>query len=1706
MFSPSSLNHVYRTVWNEALGAMVAVAENAPGHQGSGGTGAPAVRNRALGALSQLALAVALVWSVAPHAYANPEGGVPIHGQASMASNGNVLTVTTQNGAGTNHSAINWQSFSIPAGSTTQIVQPSAASLSINRVVTNTPSVLFGTLSSNGQVVLVNQAGIAVGSGALVDTAGFTASAVGMTAQDAMVGRLRFAGDGMTNATGALTVQGNIIARGGDVVLIAPNVEMAQTAVVESQGGSVVLAAGQSVEVTGRGLEGITLQVQAPTDQAINLGTLKGDAVGIFAGTLKHSGQIQATQASVEGGRVVLKAIGDAYVEGDGRIDATSTTGKGGHIEVLGNRVAVTDNAVLDASGATGGGTVLVGGDYQGKNHQVQNANVTYVGANAMLKADATDNGQGGKVIVWADDTTRAYGSIRARGGAHGGNGGFVETSGKRYLDVGNATVDTRASGGQSGLWLLDPTNVFIAVDQTAATTAGMSGVDTSIGATGPALFQVGSTLNDSLLTTTQLETALLTTNVEVNTTNAAGGGAGNITVVSNITNAATAPRTLTLKAENDITVMGNITSATNALNVVLNANSDAAGTGAIVMSSGSSIVSNGGDITLGGGTNPLTTAAIGNGFAATSNGVKIASNATLNAGAGNISVRGQGLAGTLGNNSGIELGLGSQILTTTGAISLVGTGGDGAASYGSKYGIYFVDSNIQSSTGSIALTGTGGSNGTISNVGVLLDGGVIGSLTNAPITITGNGGATPTGGLNYGVMLSGGTAGLTVLTANGAVAINGTGTGTSSQGVRAFGNGKTVQVLSTGNAAITLAGVGSGAGASIGLDGSGGAIAIGGASNTGDISFTADGSVQDVVIGTGVTIQSTGKLALNPGTGSTTIGIGSGTGVFNLATNELASFANGFASITVGSANQSGVIDVGTSLFNDNLTLWSAGGIQIGTGTALTSTGNLITLNGGSGGVSGAGVIMADKLQLLSSGAVNLTGGNLVNSMAADMSSSGSLVFKNNQSLQIANVNGTNGIDFSNNAATVSVSALTGNLTVNAPVNAGPMGGGAILLEAQNALALNAAVNSSFNADPGGPVKLVAGTGGISSTAGGAITASALEIISAGGVSLLSPNNDLRMALGSGVLAGSVTGSGFAFSSGSDFGVGTVDGTVGLTVASGDISLIAAGAGKALTITNNVQATTGSVSYVADSLAHNAFTTTDGSPGKFVEVKPYSSSTVIQFSALADAAGYLRLSSSELNFSTPLLKVGNSAMTGNISFEQAVTAVSFPSLSLITGGAISQTTGSTLTVANLNADGAAGVAMGTEANVVTGKLGGRTTTGNFAFKTTGSVVLDQVDINNGITSTSGDISLDVGGAVSEGGSAVLDTAGAVTVTSTTGMALNNNNTASVVALNNLSSGNMSYVANKPGVSMSATNVGAGTISLSNVAASGALAVSNAATGSGNISMVSPGNLTVGTATTSGDVTVTSTGGAIVDGNSSASNLSGAVINLSAATDIAANGYPLEVNPSTRVNAQSSAGSIYLSASGSLPIGLISAPSTVSLSTYGGSIIDANGASNNISAASADLSASSGIGVGDALETQLGSLSANAGMTGDIVIENTGTLSLGALTAGSGGRWLVYAADPSNVLPGAVIANFSHYGDTYASYSNPTEVGNGFIYASAAAAAAVSTPTVVPPEAANPVTAFLENFETALQVQENKEDDKDKVQDALVLEGEICKP
>jgi filamentous hemagglutinin family protein len=414
-------------------------------------------------------------------ALANPNGPQVISGSAQMQGLGTGnLRITNTPGA-----IINWQGFSIGAGQITQFVQQSGASAVLNRVVGPDISQIQGQLQSNGRVFLINPAGIVVGAGAIIDTAGFVGSTLNMLDADFLAGKLRFQGDA---TAGSIVNQGYIkTTHGGSVVLVAPRIE--NSGIIQTDDGRILLAAGRKLTIGSLDANDVQFEVQAPADSVLNVGKLlaNGGAVGIFAGTLRHSGDIRANALTRDAaGNVVLEAQGDvtlaagSHVSADGKsggaitvqstggttiasgdISAQGSEGKGGDVRVLGERVGIFDAAVIDASGAQGGGKILVGGDYQGRNTQVQNAGQTVVGANATLRADATDDGDGGRVIVWSDGYTRFDGTLNARG-AGSGSGGFAETSGKESLNVGDAHVDLTAPGAAPGTWLLDPRDILV--------------------------------------------------------------------------------------------------------------------------------------------------------------------------------------------------------------------------------------------------------------------------------------------------------------------------------------------------------------------------------------------------------------------------------------------------------------------------------------------------------------------------------------------------------------------------------------------------------------------------------------------------------------------------------------------------------------------------------------------------------------------------------------------------------------------------------------------------------------------------------------------------------------------------------------------------------------------------------------------------------------------------------------------------------------------------------------------------------------------------------------------------------------------------------------------------------------------------------------------------------------------------------------------
>ena len=124
-----------------------------------------------------------------------------------------------------------------------------------------------------------------------------------------------------------------------------------------------------------------------------------------------------------------------ATLLGATEIRVGSRRGKGGSATVTGDIVLLQDTTNVDATGATGGGLIQVGGSWQGSDASVRKATSTYVGSGVVLDASATGNGDGGTVVAWSDtansaSTTQVYGTLLARGGVDGGNGGRVETSG----------------------------------------------------------------------------------------------------------------------------------------------------------------------------------------------------------------------------------------------------------------------------------------------------------------------------------------------------------------------------------------------------------------------------------------------------------------------------------------------------------------------------------------------------------------------------------------------------------------------------------------------------------------------------------------------------------------------------------------------------------------------------------------------------------------------------------------------------------------------------------------------------------------------------------------------------------------------------------------------------------------------------------------------------------------------------------------------------------------------------------------------------------------------------------------------------------------------------------------------------------------------------------------------------------------------------
>lgn len=332
-------------------------------------------------------------------AYALPESGQVAAGQAAITTAGSTMTIAQQ----TAQAIINWQNFGIGSGEAVHINQPNSQAMLLNRVIGSNPSEIFGQLTANGQVILVNPNGVFFRPGSSVDVGGLTASTLNIANEDFLKGQLRFAGDSQNSVINA----GSITAQNGYVNLLAK--EVVNEGIIAAQTGSVNLAAGSGMSLDYNGDGKMTVAV---TD-------------GAYQSAVTNKKLIQA-----DGGLVVMTASGkdalmDSAVNNSGMIQANTLGEATGQISLTGDNIATT----------------------------------------GTISADGGSNGHGGTIKIIANHKTAVDGQLSAQGGQLAGDGGFIETSGDIVRIGDRSSIQANAPQGKAGQWLIDPVDITISDD-----------------------------------------------------------------------------------------------------------------------------------------------------------------------------------------------------------------------------------------------------------------------------------------------------------------------------------------------------------------------------------------------------------------------------------------------------------------------------------------------------------------------------------------------------------------------------------------------------------------------------------------------------------------------------------------------------------------------------------------------------------------------------------------------------------------------------------------------------------------------------------------------------------------------------------------------------------------------------------------------------------------------------------------------------------------------------------------------------------------------------------------------------------------------------------------------------------------------------------------------------------------------------------------
>ena len=960
---------------------------------------------------------------------------------------------------------------------------------------------LIQVTGGNSNLFLINPAGIVFGENASLNIpASFTATtassigfgnqnwlqAIGENQWQTLVGTPR---DFVFNSEnpGSLVNFGNLtVSPGENITLLAGTV--LNTGTISAPAGNITIASVTGENLVRLSQDGHLLNLELTSDIPQNNSTFTALSLPEL---LTGGNSVSASQVKVnEQGQVILTASGITVPTTpgttilSGTIDVSSPNQSGGNLQLTGDRIGLI-NSTLNASGLTGGGTILIGGDYKGLG-DFPHAQKTFISPDSFINANALDTGNGGRVIIWSEDLTQVYGNIQVRGGIQNGNGGFVETSSRGILDI-NTAPDISAPVGLGGTWLLDPNNIDIVDD-----TRGNTNLNQNPLPTGELLFNTSD--DNGRLSVFVLKSALSEGNVVVETGDVGTNSQdGNITFQTSFDfDGIGGERSLTLNAAGNIilngqTIRDSIPNDSDKLNLNFNADFEnnnngaiyiknatldtkggdftATGRGNALFHSGvwidnSQINTLGGNITLDGIavnnqpfnhgillTNSSLNSGNGNVNLTGTSGLQTETNigvwleqSTINSEAGNISIIGNS-QGSQSSNIGILLNNNSSVQTQTGNITLTGSSENGL----NGFGVNLNQSNISTVDGTIKITGTPA--GINNSVAVYISDSNIASTGTGNIDLNGNNNAT--GNNNDGISILNNS--LISSTGTGNITLSGvSGQGNISEGIF-IANGK-IQTL---NSDIKINGLGQGLTSSIGIFiGDGGEIVSTGIGNINldGLSSATGNSSHGIALfgGANITATATGNINLVGSSSQTPDSHG-----ILILDNPIIGVINGNLNLTGVSSSSLG----GQGILLGNSLIQSSGTGSIN----LTGTGN-------STGSESNGIILINTAEInsLASGNINIQGRSaaVANSQAVGIFGE-SKIQSNTGSILIDGVNnGENGENTN--------SVIIGE---NTPITT--TGSGSITISGNRDLLINSVTNT------GGEINLQSSEGNINSSFG---------------------------------------------------------------------------------------------------------------------------------------------------------------------------------------------------------------------------------------------------------------------------------------------------------------------------------------------------------------------------------------------------------------------------------------------------------------------------------------------------------------------------------------------------------------------------------------------------------------------------------------------